>query len=201
MYSCFHLWGSRTNGLEAVCATFAHHSPYPTLSLVTLILINSTDKPPISPLHLALPSNGLVTMNATQAVLDWIAAHPYQTAFHVVNGVIICTPAAATVPFLSAMGFSAAGPVAGRSYSNLCVLSFESIANVLNRLYCGFCHVLVLFRTCWRPLRDSSERSHGRLRGKPCWRCAGSSSADVYRDVVAGTKRDRRMNRRRLMRP
>src|SRR5690242_13703145 len=56
-------------------------------------------------------------MNATQAIVDWIAAHPYQTAFHIVNGVIICTPAAATVPFLSAMGFSATGPVAGKSYT------------------------------------------------------------------------------------
>lgn len=48
-----------------------------------------------------------------QVVLDWITAHPYQTAFHIVNGVIICTPAAATVPFLSAMGFGTAGPIAG----------------------------------------------------------------------------------------
>lgn len=56
-------------------------------------------------------------MNATQAIVDWIAAHPYQTAFHIVNGVIMCTPAAATVPFLSAMGFSATGPVAGKSYT------------------------------------------------------------------------------------
>lgn len=54
-------------------------------------------------------------MNSTQAVLDWITAHPYQTAFHVVNGVIICTPAAATVPFLAALGFTAAGPAAGSS--------------------------------------------------------------------------------------
>lgn len=54
--------------------------------------------------------------NATagaQVILDWIAAHPYQTAFHVVNGVIICTPAAATVPIFAAMGFTATGPVAG----------------------------------------------------------------------------------------
>ncbi|KAJ4986142.1 hypothetical protein SVAN01_08406 [Stagonosporopsis vannaccii] len=58
-------------------------------------------------------------MNATQAVLDWIAAHPYQTAFHVVNGVIICTPAAATVPFLSAMGFSSAGPVVGSTAASI----------------------------------------------------------------------------------
>ncbi|KAJ4319178.1 hypothetical protein N0V94_004051 [Neodidymelliopsis sp. IMI 364377] len=58
-------------------------------------------------------------MNATQAVLDWISAHPYQTAFHVVNGVIMCTPAAATVPFLSAMGFGASGPVAGSAATGI----------------------------------------------------------------------------------
>ncbi|KAF2995995.1 hypothetical protein E8E13_000584 [Curvularia kusanoi] len=63
-------------------------------------------------------------MNATQAVLDWIAAHPYQTAFHVVNGVIICTPAAATVPFLSALGFGATGPVAGSTAAS--VMSYFS---------------------------------------------------------------------------
>ncbi|KAJ4358850.1 hypothetical protein N0V95_002703 [Ascochyta clinopodiicola] len=51
-------------------------------------------------------------MNATRVVLAWIAAHPYQTAFQVVNGVIICTPAAATVPLLAALGFGAAGPAA-----------------------------------------------------------------------------------------
>lgn len=50
---------------------------------------------------------------AAQAVIKWIAAHPYQTAFHVVNGVVICTPAAATVPFLNALGFGATGPAAG----------------------------------------------------------------------------------------
>jgi len=50
---------------------------------------------------------------AVAAVLAWMAANPKQTAFHIVNGVIICTPAVATVPFLSALGFSAAGPVTG----------------------------------------------------------------------------------------
>lgn len=53
-------------------------------------------------------------MNATQAVLNWMAEHPYQTALHVANGVIICTPAAATVPFLSALGFGATGPLVGK---------------------------------------------------------------------------------------
>jgi hypothetical protein len=50
---------------------------------------------------------------SAKVILDWIAAHPYQTAFHVANGVILATPAAATVPIFSAMGFSATGPVAG----------------------------------------------------------------------------------------
>ncbi|KAJ8108229.1 hypothetical protein OPT61_g8318 [Boeremia exigua] len=64
-------------------------------------------------------------MNTTHAILDWISAHPYQTAFHVVNGVIVCTPAAATVPFLSAMGFGATGPVAGSTTAS--VMSYFSI--------------------------------------------------------------------------
>jgi hypothetical protein len=50
---------------------------------------------------------------SAKVILDWIAAHPYQTAFLVANGAIIATPAAATVPFLGAMGFSPTGPVAG----------------------------------------------------------------------------------------
>lgn len=61
------------------------------------------------------PTPNPTKMNATQAVLDWISAHPYQTAFHVVNGAIICTPAAASVPLLAALGFGTTGPVAGMS--------------------------------------------------------------------------------------
>jgi hypothetical protein len=53
-------------------------------------------------------------MNATQAVLNWIAAHPYQTAFQVVNVIVICTPTAATLPVLAALGFGANGPIAGK---------------------------------------------------------------------------------------
>ena len=53
------------------------------------------------------------TAAATQPLLDWIAAHPYQTLFHVVNGVVILTPAAATIPIFGALGLSAGGPVAG----------------------------------------------------------------------------------------
>jgi hypothetical protein len=54
-----------------------------------------------------------IKMNATQLLIDWIAEHPYQTFFQVVNGVVLLTPAAATVPLFSALGLSAGGPVAG----------------------------------------------------------------------------------------
>jgi hypothetical protein len=56
------------------------------------------------------------TAAAAQPLLDWIAAHPYQTFFHVVNGVVLLTPAAATVPLFSALGLSAGGPIAGASF-------------------------------------------------------------------------------------
>ncbi|KFY41087.1 hypothetical protein V494_03228 [Pseudogymnoascus sp. VKM F-4513 (FW-928)] len=46
-------------------------------------------------------------------VLEWIAAHPGQTALLVVNGVLVFTPAALTGPLLAQMGFGASGPVAG----------------------------------------------------------------------------------------
>jgi hypothetical protein len=59
------------------------------------------------------------TMAATQPLLGWIAAHPYQTMFHVVNGVVLLTPAAATVPFFNALGLSAGGPVAGSAATSI----------------------------------------------------------------------------------
>jgi hypothetical protein len=46
-------------------------------------------------------------------VTNWIIAHPYQTALHAVNGVVLFTPAAATVPILTGLGFTRAGPRAG----------------------------------------------------------------------------------------
>jgi hypothetical protein len=52
------------------------------------------------------------TIPVTQVILDWITEHPYQTAFHVINGVVLCTPAALTVPFFGALGFGSAGPAA-----------------------------------------------------------------------------------------
>jgi len=63
----------------------------------------------------AMDSPGNITMAAQLALLDWIKEHPYQTFFHVVNGVVLLTPAAATVPFFSAIGLGAGGPVAGAS--------------------------------------------------------------------------------------
>lgn len=71
-------------------------------------------------------------MNATKVVLAYIAAHPYQTAFQVVNGVIICTPAAATVPVLAALGFGAGGlslvnpPLPPLSSCQACILQHAS---------------------------------------------------------------------------
>lgn len=59
-------------------------------------------------------------MNAAfNAVTGWITDHPYQTAMHVANGVILCTPAAITVPVFSALGFSTVGPAAGKQHTLL----------------------------------------------------------------------------------
>lgn len=102
-------------------------------------------------------------MNATQAVLDWIAAHPYQTAFHIVNGVIICTPAAATVPFLAALGFGTTGPVAGRSHVRPSGLG-SGLKLMLLRHSSDRNNVILLNCLSWRHLRNSAERGHGRLR-------------------------------------
>ena len=55
-------------------------------------------------------------MNIASAVAAWVAVHPYQTALHAVNGVILLTPAAVTVPIFSALGFTASGPAAGMSF-------------------------------------------------------------------------------------
>ncbi|KAF2030798.1 hypothetical protein EK21DRAFT_29523, partial [Setomelanomma holmii] len=61
-------------------------------------------------------------MNATfvpQLIRDRVAEHNYQAVFHVVKGAILCTPAAATVPLFTALGFSAAGPAAGTAASGM----------------------------------------------------------------------------------
>jgi hypothetical protein len=62
-------------------------------------------------------------MDAVNAVTTWVTNHPYQTAMHIANGVILCTPAAVTVPIFSALGFSAAGPAAGNALTRFTVLA------------------------------------------------------------------------------
>jgi hypothetical protein len=54
---------------------------------------------------------------AALAVKNWVAEHPYQTAMHVANGVILCTPAAVTVPLFSAIGMTTQGPAAGTFFA------------------------------------------------------------------------------------
>lgn len=54
-----------------------------------------------------------------QQILDWISEHPYQTAFQIVNGIIIFTPAAVTTPVLHLLGFRSLGPLAGTYFSSL----------------------------------------------------------------------------------
>ena len=46
-------------------------------------------------------------------VFDWMRAHPGQTVFYVVNGVLVFTPAFLTGPILASMGWGASGPAAG----------------------------------------------------------------------------------------
>ena len=51
-------------------------------------------------------------------IKDWIQEHPYQTAFHVVNGVVTIAPGLVTTPLLGLMGFGSLGPKAGK-YASL----------------------------------------------------------------------------------
>ena len=44
---------------------------------------------------------------------DWIKAHPYQTAFHVVGGVVVFAPGLVTGPVLGLLGWTSVGPRAG----------------------------------------------------------------------------------------
>ena len=49
-------------------------------------------------------------------VLEWITAHPGQTAPLIVNGMVVFSPAAITIPLLSTIGFGWQGPVAGTQW-------------------------------------------------------------------------------------
>ncbi|PQE30880.1 integral component of membrane protein [Rutstroemia sp. NJR-2017a WRK4] len=53
-----------------------------------------------------------------QTIKDWIKAHPYQTAFHVVNGIVFFVPSAASGPVLWILGYTSAGPRAA-SFASL----------------------------------------------------------------------------------
>lgn len=54
-------------------------------------------------------------------VFRWMREHPGQTVFHIVNGVMVFTPGALTVPLLASMGWATSGPVG--SESQLCLLA------------------------------------------------------------------------------
>jgi hypothetical protein len=54
-------------------------------------------------------------------VFGWMREHPGQTVFHIVNGVMVFTPGALTVPLLASMGWATSGPVG--SESQLCLLA------------------------------------------------------------------------------
>lgn len=51
----------------------------------------------------------------SQQAIEWITAHPYQSAVYVVNGVVFITPAAVTVPLFGLLGFTQSGPAAGKN--------------------------------------------------------------------------------------
>jgi hypothetical protein len=46
-------------------------------------------------------------------VKDWIIAHPYQTTFHVVGGVVFFAPGLVSTPLLVMLGWTSIGPRAG----------------------------------------------------------------------------------------
>jgi hypothetical protein len=46
-------------------------------------------------------------------VKDWIIAHPYQTTFHVVGGVVFFAPNLVSTPLLGMLGWTSIGPRTG----------------------------------------------------------------------------------------
>lgn len=62
-----------------------------------------------------------------QELKTWIAEHPYQTAFHIVNGVVFFYPNLFTGPILWSLGWTSLGPRAGRHLSApLCELMLDA---------------------------------------------------------------------------
>jgi hypothetical protein len=109
------------------------------------------------------------TLSLPAVVLTWITDHPYQSAFHAFNGVILCTPAAITVPIFSALGFSAAGPAAGTPIFQFPLSSSFICCSLIE-------YLLIFYRNgrkrvdelLWRcashfALRNCSKREYGRL--------------------------------------
>ena len=56
----------------------------------------------------------IVAIDYSRDIKDWIQEHPYQTAFYVVNGIVILAPGLVTTPLLGFLGFGSLGPKAGR---------------------------------------------------------------------------------------
>ncbi len=48
-------------------------------------------------------------------VKDWISKHPYQTTFHVFNGIVFFYPSLITGPVLWSLGWTSIGPRAGKN--------------------------------------------------------------------------------------
>ncbi|TGO22140.1 hypothetical protein BPAE_0180g00060 [Botrytis paeoniae] len=57
----------------------------------------------------------------------WIKAHPYQTAFYVVNGIVFFAPAASSGPILWVLGFSGKGPRAA-SFASILQRKFGTVS-------------------------------------------------------------------------
>lgn len=55
---------------------------------------------------------------ARDYIATYVKEHPYQTAFHIANGIVYFTPAALTSPVLSLLGFTSQGPRAGKCQSS-----------------------------------------------------------------------------------
>lgn len=52
-------------------------------------------------------------------VKTWIIEHPYQTTFHIANGIVFFYPSLVTGPVFWSLGWTSAGPRAGKQTSTL----------------------------------------------------------------------------------
>lgn len=50
-----------------------------------------------------------------EEIKSWIIEHPYQTTFYIVNGIVFFYPQLITGPVLWSLGWTSAGPRAGKS--------------------------------------------------------------------------------------